>query len=98
MAEETLSPVISCFQVMLPKVKRISSSYQDAQMEKWVRLIKMPEKCSPLQNEIIIELKEDKRLADIQGSRSSLNTLIKNGYVETYLKEKTYQNQFIQQK
>ena len=38
MAEETLSPVISCFQVMLPKVKRISSSYQDAQMEKWVRL------------------------------------------------------------
>ncbi len=98
MAEETLSPVISCFQVMLPKVKRISSSYQDAQMEKWVRLIKMPEKCSALQYEIVLELNEDKRLSEIQGSRSSLNTLIKNGFVETYTKEKTYQNQVYNQK
>ena len=98
MAEETLSPVISCFQVMLPKVKRISSSYQDAQVEKWVRLIKMPEKCSPLQNEIILELNVDKRLSEIKGSRSSLTTLIKNGYVETYLKEKTYQDQKYTQK
>lgn len=98
MADETLSPVISCFQVMLPKVKRISSSYQEAQTEKWVRLLKIPEKCSELQNEIILELSKERRLSEIKGSRSSLNTLVKHGYVEVFIQEKSYQDLSYSQK
>jgi len=37
MAEETISPVISCFQAMLPNKIKPSSSHQKIKMERWVR-------------------------------------------------------------
>lgn len=37
MAKETISPVISCFQAMLPNKIKPSSSHQRIKMEKWVR-------------------------------------------------------------
>jgi primosomal protein N' (replication factor Y) (superfamily II helicase) len=98
MANETISPVISCFQVMLPKVKRISSSYQDAQLERWVHLVKKPEKCSKYQLELVEELSVDCLMTQIKGSKSTLKTMIKNGYIEVYTKEKTYQDQTYKQK
>jgi primosomal protein N' (replication factor Y) len=98
MANETISPVISCFQVMLPKVKRISSSYQDAQLERWVHLIKIPEKCTKNQLELVEELAEDCLMNKIKGSKYTLDTMIKNGFIEVYTKEKTYQNQTYIQK
>jgi primosomal protein N' (replication factor Y) (superfamily II helicase) len=98
MANETISPVISCFQVMLPKVKRISSSYQDAQLERWVHLIKKPEKCSKNQVELVEELAVDCLMNKIKGSKYTLDTMIKNGFIEVYTKEKTYQDQTYIQK
>ncbi len=98
MANETISPVISCFQVMLPKVKRISSGYQEAQTERWAHLVHVPEKLTKFQIELVEELKEDCLISQLKSSKSTLNTMIKNGFIEVYTKEKTYQNLTIKQK
>jgi primosomal protein N' (replication factor Y) (superfamily II helicase) len=44
------------------------------------------------------ELSVDCLMTQIKGSKSTLKTMIKNGYIEVYTKEKTYQDQTYKQK
>jgi len=95
LAEETLAPLISCYQVMLPKAKQIASSASKVQMEWMCRLISHQGNFTSKQALILEALKtHDKSYTAIKKMYGhALDTLIKRGHVERYASEKHYQTQ-----
>ena len=93
MSHDTLSTLISCYQVMLPKaLKAKNGSEVNIKYDTFYKIKNIDEdvKLNDKQRQIIDLVKEEglvirKRLVDI--SSSSLNTLIKKGYLEEVLKE-----------
>lgn len=93
MSHDTLSTLISCYQVMLPKaLKAKNGSEVNIKYDTFYKIGNIDEdvKLNDKQRQIIDLVKEEglvirKRLVDI--SSSSLNTLVKKGYLEEVLKE-----------
>ncbi len=92
LAQETLAPLISCYQVMLPKAKQIASSATKAKMEWMCRFIGSASQFTQKQDIIIQALKqEDLSYTYIKKAfGSAIDTLIKQGHVERYQSEKLY--------
>lgn len=57
MAKTTVSPVISCFQAMLPAKLKPKTSKQRIKMEKWVRLLRLPDAMTAKRQEALDDLK-----------------------------------------
>ena len=90
MKELTLSSLMSCYQVMLPKaLKAKASSAIHRKYTTYYHLVKVPTKMTPAQEKIIHLLENgdvsSKELKEI--SVSGINTLFKNGYIKKLEKE-----------
>ena len=93
MSHDTLSTLISCYQVMLPKaLKAKNGSEVNIKYDTFYKIKNIADnvKLSDTQRKIIDLVRKEelvirKRLMDI--SSSSLNTLLKKGYLEVVLKE-----------
>jgi primosomal protein N' (replication factor Y) len=95
LAEHSLAPIISCFQVMLPKAKQIASNATRVQLERWVRVSQLPAQASAKQTRVLEALKGHAmryRLAKDQFG-GAVDTLIRKGVLTLYTKEKQYQTQ-----
>lgn len=64
MAKETISPVISCFQAMLPSKIKPSSHHKTIKMETWVKVSDVqPVRLTPKQNMAYLSLKKQQEMS-----------------------------------
>ena len=91
MSEMTCTPLISCFQVMVPKALRMSKTSTKPQTERWLHLEMIPDKIT-LKQEAIIEALRNKDLPASHFKELSgiLSSLVKKGIIRVYLQEKNY--------
>ena len=91
MSETTCTPLISCFQVMVPKALRMAKTSIKPQMEKWLHLEMIPDNVTIKQAPIIEALHyQDLPAVQFKASSGILTGLIKKGIVRAYLQEKNY--------
>lgn len=96
LSSETLAPAISCFQVMLPKLKNIKSTQQRIKTQLWVRKIKEPLTLTIKQQSTWDLFDREIVLTDLKRlGGTSIESLIKNGYCEKFEREVEYQTQSI---
>jgi len=94
MAEETLAPVVSCFQAMLPKLSNIRSSVKTIRLERWVIKTGQPNKLSPTQQAVWDVVSHESLYTPLKKRFGSpVDTLIKKGFLTTEEREIDYRSQ-----
>ena len=94
LAKDTVSPIISCFQTMLPKMLNPRSSSREPVSEVWIQLVDTEGyKLNTVQQEIVDRLRNNEgcSLHDLKedyGSR--IDTLVKKGILEKVKREVRY--------
>ncbi len=90
LSERTVSTLISCYQVMLPKALKANHKVSNnIKYVDYVKVINKPSKLTDKQQLIINEFKNKDEIAylDLKKINSSVDTLIKNNILEKYKKE-----------
>lgn len=98
MSEQTLNPIIRCFQAILPNVLRPSSSFESANKIRMIRVLKQDDTLTKRQQEVVSDLLEKGTWTYSQGLqayKSVLRTLINKGIIEEYEIEQTYDVQAV---
>jgi len=91
-SKKTVSTLISCYQVMLPKALKANHKVNDnIKYIDYVIINELPDKLTSKQEEIINYLKINKKVKyqELKRINTSVDTLIKNGYLKK-IKEETY--------
>ncbi len=94
MSQETLNPVIRCFQAILPNVLRPSSTFKAPKMIRMIRFKNESDHLTKRQSEVLTTLKASGPISyseGLQQFKSVLRTLINKGLIEEYQEEAQYQ-------
>ena len=96
LSKTTITPLVACLNVMLPKYLKTDKNSGSPNLETLIRLHK-PEgiKLTPKQEAFYASLKEDQPVSVARKvSVSMTKTLIEKGFIELYTKEKSYEKTY----